>query len=151
MALVQVARYYTLSEAHVAASVLQSAGIAASIADAHYGSVFWLEQSALGGYRLSVASEDLPDAVEILSSPPPPDLADEAPDDPLPTSQRVVAGALMVTMGPAAAWLATKRWKRSSPIDDPAAGISVRFQVALVVAAAVLGVYFVAELLTNPP
>jgi len=57
----------------------------------------------------------------------------------------------MVTMGPAAAWLATKRWKRSSPIDDPAAGISVRFQFALVVAAAVLGVYFVAELLTNPP
>jgi len=75
MALVQVARYHTLSEAHVAASVLQSAGIAASIADAHYGSVFWLEQSALGGYRLSVASEDLRDAVEILSSPPPPDLA----------------------------------------------------------------------------
>ena len=150
MALVQVARYHTLSEAHVAASVLQSAGIAASIADAHYGSVFWLEQSALGGYRLSVASEDLPDAVEILHSPPPPDPADEAPDDPLPTGQRLAAGALTVTMGPAAAWLATKGWKWSGPFDDQAGGISVRFQVALVVAAAVLGVYFVAELLTNP-
>lgn len=151
MALVQVARYHTLSEAHVAASVLQSAGIAASIADAHYGSVFWMEQSALGGYRLSVASEDLSDAVDILHSPPPPDPLDEALDDPLPTGQRVAAGALMVTLGPAAAWLATKRWKRSSLGDDQAGGISARVQVALVIAAAVLGVCFVAELLTNPP
>ena len=66
MALVELARFHTLSEAEIAASLLRSAGITASIADAHYGSVFWLEQKALGGFRLSVGEADLADSLDIL-------------------------------------------------------------------------------------
>ena len=108
MALVEAARFHTLSEAQIAASVLQSAGIAGSIADAHFGSVFWMQQSALGGYRLSVAEEDLADAVAMLDTPPPPPLEDE-PAETMSYSQRVAAGALGLAIGPEAGWLVTRR------------------------------------------
>ena len=155
MALVEAARFHTLSEAHVAASVLRSAGIVASIADAHYGSVFWIEQRALGGYRLSVADEDLADTIDILRAPPPVEPLDEPLDEPLPTGNRIVAGALALTLGPAAGWLATRRGPGTSLSDRPFEALKAMLLVAGAGGLAVAGVYFVVrilvDLLTNPP
>jgi len=106
MALVEAARFHTLSEAQVAASVLHSAGIPASIADAHFGSVFWLHQNALGGYRLSVPEEDVADAAAMLDVPIPAPLDDE-PEELLSPGRRVAAGAL--ALWPEAGWLVTRR------------------------------------------
>ncbi len=111
MALVEVARFHTLSEAEIAASLLRSAGITASIADAHYGSVFWLEQKALGGFRLSVGEADLADSLDILRHRPAAEPLAE--DDVIPPSieagDRVAAAALLLTAGPAAGWLVAGR------------------------------------------
>lgn len=155
MSLVEAARFHTLSEAYVAASVLRSAGIAASIADAHYGSVFWIEQRALGGYRLSVPDEDLADTIDILRSPPPVEPLDEPLTEPLTGEHRIAAVALALTLGPAAGWLATRRKLGASLSDRPSGAVLAMLLVAGLVAIAVLGALFllrvVVELLTNPP
>ncbi len=155
MALVEAARFHSLSEAQVAASVLRSAGIVAAIADAHYGSVFWIEQRALGGYRLSVADRDLADTIEILGSPPPVEPLDEPAPEPLPTANRAVAVGLALTLGPVAGWLATRRGVGASLSDRPGGGFWPMLMVAGVGGAAALAVWLVfrigAELLTNPP
>jgi hypothetical protein len=155
MALVEAARFHTLSEAHIAASVLRSAGIVASIADAHYGSVFWIEQRALGGYRLSVAEEDLADTIDILQSPPPVEPLDESLPEPLPTENRIAAGALALTLGPAAGWLATRRSLGTSLSERPSGALRAMLLIAgaggLTVAGLYLAVRILAELLTNPP
>lgn len=150
MALVEAARFHTLSEAHVAASVLRSAGIVVSIADAHYGSVFWIEQRALGGYRLSVAEEDLADTLDILRAPPPVEPLDEPTGEPLPAESRIVAGALALTLGPAAGWLATRRGLGASLSDRPSGGFAAILLIAAAGGAVVFVVAFVMALLSNP-
>jgi hypothetical protein len=120
MALVEAARFHTLSEAEVAASVLRSAGIDAVIADVHYGSVFWVQQSALGGYRLSVIDEDLADALALLDAPTPEPEVDDETDEPIPTGRRVAAG--MLSLWPEAGWLVTRR---GSGVAGPAALVAI--------------------------
>lgn len=136
MALVEIARFHTLSEAEVAASLLRSAGIEALIADAHYGSVFWIEQRALGGFRLSVREEDLADTLDILRHP-----AETEPlagEDVIPPSlgdnDRVAAAALMLAAGPAAGWLVAGRGRF---------GRLASFVLTLMLAAAALGLFAV--------
>jgi hypothetical protein len=155
MALVEAARFHSLSEAQVAASVLRSAGIDAAIADAHYGSVFWIEQRALGGYRLSVADQDLADTIDILGSPPPVDPIDEPAAEPLPAVNRAAAVALALTLGPVAGWLATRRGVGASLSGRPGGGLWPMLIIAAVGGAAALAAWLAVrigvEVLTNPP
>lgn len=137
MPLVDVARYHTLSEAEVAASVLRSAGIEAMVADIHYGSVFWVQQSALGGYRLSVLDEDLADARALLDVPAPDPLPDDDADEPLPAGRRVAAGAL--ALWPEAGWLAARRGRS---VAAPAALVAVCGGLAVVLLFVTLGLLF---------
>ena len=151
MALVEAARFHTLSEAQVAASVLRSAGIVASIADAHYGSVFWIEQRALGGYRLSVAEQDLADTIDILRSPPPVEPLDEPAAEPMTGERRIAAVGLALTLGPAAGWLATRRKVGASRPDRPPDRVR---SLMLVAAVALVGLFLFTVVLaapTNPP
>lgn len=158
MALVEAARFHTLSEAEVAASLLRSAGIETSIADAHYGSVFWMTQSALGGYRLSIAEQDLRDAVELLRTPAPSqDEGDDEEDPPTPPmsgGQRVAAAALGL-VDPTFGWLATSRGVGASFGERTSAALLTMLTVAVVGAVALTGLGLVLailfELLTNPP
>lgn len=152
MALVEAARYHTLSEAHVAAALLRSAGIPASLSDTHYGSVFWLEQKALGGFRISVPEQDLADTISLLDVPPAgPDPEDEGPEDP-ELGRRGLAVLLMFVLGPAAGWLVAQR-RRFGPSSGEVVtgalmslgGLVLVFGGLVLVAAAVI------ELLTNPP
>lgn len=148
MALVEAARFHTLSEAQVAASLLRSAGIAPAIADAHYGSVFWMEQSALGGYRLTVAEEELADTLALLQAPAPEPLDEDF--EPMSGGQRLLAGALGLAI-PAAGWLATGR--RTGPSLGEAL-VGTALAVGLLVGAGGLGVLvltLIHQLLTNPP
>lgn len=149
MALVEAARFHTLSEAQVAASLLRSAGIDPTVSDVHYGSVFWLEQKALGGFRLSVAEEDLFDTVALLSGPPP--YSDEFepydPIEPLSNGQRALAMGLGLTLGPAAGWLATGRGRSGRPFAELLSGM-----IIAAVLLAIVGTVFllIANVFLNP-
>lgn len=136
MALADVARFHTLAEAEIAASLLRSAGIAASVADVHYGSVFWLEQKALGGFRLSVSEEDLADSMAILRHRPEVDPLDD--EDEIPPSitdgDRIAAAALMLTAGPHAGWLVAGRGRFGYLASFVMALLLIAVAVSLVVA-----------------
>ena len=66
MALVVLRRFLTLSEAYAAAGALRSAGPHPAVFDEGYGTVVWIEQYYLGGFRLAVPAVEAQDAVEVL-------------------------------------------------------------------------------------
>ncbi|HSY37508.1 MAG TPA: DUF2007 domain-containing protein [Acidobacteriaceae bacterium] len=70
-ALVTVARYRDLSEAIVARSVLESAGLFCFLQDENTIRMEWGWSNALGGLRLQVAAQDADRAHELLSQPRP--------------------------------------------------------------------------------
>src|SRR6185436_9709338 len=57
MALAEVARFATLSEAHVLVAALRSGGIPAEVFDGELGQMDWPLQQALGGFRVFVPEE----------------------------------------------------------------------------------------------
>jgi hypothetical protein len=67
--LVTVRRYRDLSEAIVARSLLESAGIAAWIRDENVARMEWQYSNLLGGIRLQVEAGDAETAVELLDQP----------------------------------------------------------------------------------
>jgi len=69
--LVTVARYRDLSEAIVARSVLESAGLFCFLQDENTIRMDWGWSNALGGLRLQVAAQDADRARELLSQPRP--------------------------------------------------------------------------------
>jgi hypothetical protein len=69
--LVTVARYRDLSEAIVARSVLESAGLFCFLQDENTIRMDWGWSNALGGLRLQVAEHDAARAYELLSQPRP--------------------------------------------------------------------------------
>lgn len=151
MALIEAARFHTLSEAHVAAALLRSAGIQASLSDTHYGSVFWMEQKALGGFRISVPEQDLDDTIALLDVPPAgPDPEDEP--EGADAGRRTLAVALMVLLGPAAGWLVAKRRRFGPSSQEVVAGTLMSLAgLVLVGGGVVLAVAAIVALLTNPP
>lgn len=151
MALVRIARFHTLSEAEVAASVLRSAGIPALVADAHYLGVFWTDTIALGGFRLSVPEEEAEDAVAILRSASPAEPIEEDSHAPLPTPQRLLAGALMVTVGAEGGWLATARETPASVVEKGAGALLTMVLLVCGGGLALLALAYALQLLFNPP
>jgi hypothetical protein len=69
--LVTVERYRDLSEAFVARSVLQSAGIPCFLCDENFVRLDWGYSNFIGGMRLQVASKDADDAFALLHERPP--------------------------------------------------------------------------------
>ena len=69
MALVTIKRYRDLSEAIVARSLLESAGIATDLCDENLVRLDWQISNFIGGIRLRVNNEDELEATEILNSP----------------------------------------------------------------------------------
>jgi hypothetical protein len=69
--LVTVRRYRDLGQALVPRSVLESAGIYSFLRDENLIRVDWGASNALGGIRLQVRPEDVPDAEQLLSQPMP--------------------------------------------------------------------------------
>jgi hypothetical protein len=67
--LVTVRRYRDLSEALVARSLLESAGIAAWIRDENIARMEWQYSNMLGGIRLQVEASDAEGAAEVLDQP----------------------------------------------------------------------------------
>ncbi len=120
MTLSVLARFHTQSDAQVAASALRSAGLNALVFDEHYGGVDWVAQSALGGYRVMLPTEDLADGRAILA------VAAECPPDPdaePPATGSVPASVLALVVGTMAGfeagWLVVGLRKRLWP--QPAA------------------------------
>jgi len=75
MVLVTIKRYRDLSEAIVARSLLESAGIVVALCDENLVRLDWQISNFIGGIRLQVDSEDARDAREMIDSPIP-DLID---------------------------------------------------------------------------
>jgi len=70
--LVTVRRYRDLTEAFLGRSLLESAGIAAWIADEHLVRMNWFLSNSVGGMRLQVDESDQAAALEILEQDVPP-------------------------------------------------------------------------------
>lgn len=64
-----VARYTTVSEAEVAASSLDAAGIDSDLVDEHLVRADWMLSQALGGVKLVVRAADLEAARQLLAAP----------------------------------------------------------------------------------
>ncbi len=67
--LVTVSRYRDLSEAIVARSMLESAGIAVYLRDENLVRLDWQVSNFIGGIRLQVEAEDEQNALELLRQP----------------------------------------------------------------------------------
>lgn len=76
-----VARYTTVSEAEVAASSLDAAGIDSDLIDEHLVRTDWMLSQALGGVKLVVRASDLEAARQLLDAP----IFGEAQGMPLPS------------------------------------------------------------------
>jgi hypothetical protein len=66
---VTIRQYRDLTEAMVAKSVLDSAGIAAVLRDENIIRIHWAWSNAIGGIRLQIRQEDAEAAEEVLSQP----------------------------------------------------------------------------------
>ncbi len=133
MALVEVKRFASLPEAHIAAGLLRSVGIDASVCDTHYGAVFWMEQQALGGFRLTAPEDDVHDARAMLGQnarTPEPD--DEAPVETPPTRMELAA-VLFLLGGAAASYLALARKRSGSLIGESSTGALLGLAILLLV------------------
>lgn len=101
MALTTIKRYRDLSEAIVARSLLESAGITANLCDENLVRLEWQISNVIGGIRLQVPSVDADVATGILNSPVP-DSIDYGGKDgpysqprcPLPIAQHLRSGSL---------------------------------------------------------
>ncbi len=69
MAPLTIRTYRDLSEAIVARSLLQSAGIEAILCDENLIRLDWQISNSIGGLRLQVEESDATDAIEILDAP----------------------------------------------------------------------------------
>jgi hypothetical protein len=67
--LVTIRRYRDLSEAIVARSMLESAGIPVNLRDENLVRLDWQVSNFIGGIRLQVEADDEPAAVELLNQP----------------------------------------------------------------------------------
>lgn len=80
MALAEVARFWDLTEAQIARSALEAAGIDIVIFDDNWASVVWTEQAALRGIRLMAQDTDVAEAKALLQAirpaPPPAEAAE---------------------------------------------------------------------------
>jgi hypothetical protein len=65
---VVAAAFTSVLEAHLARSVLEAAGIEAWIADEHTVSMDWTYSNAIGGVKVLVPEDRLPEAQSLLSS-----------------------------------------------------------------------------------
>lgn len=85
-----IGRYPDLASAKLAQSILDAAGIAATVPDEGMAGLDWRLVPGLGGVRLQVAAEDAEAAAELLAVDHPPDATevDEMAGDAAPATDR---------------------------------------------------------------
>ncbi|MBI1404517.1 MAG: hypothetical protein GC145_00155 [Caulobacter sp.] len=152
MTLALLARFHTQSEAQIAASMLQSAGLAPVLFDLHYGGVDWVAQSALGGYRLMLPAAEIDDGRTLLRegvSPAEPVDQDACPSPPGSLPVTVAALAAMVVVGAEAGWLISGVRKRQLP-SMPAVLIGTFLAIAALIAGS-LALILLIRVGTSPP
>ena len=79
--LVSIRRYRDLSEAIVARSLVESAGIFCFLRDENFARLEWQISNLIGGIRLQVLAEDVEAATELLDQPIPDNFSFEGVDD----------------------------------------------------------------------
>jgi hypothetical protein len=79
--LVSIRRYRDLSEAIVARSLIESAGIFCFLMDENFARLEWQISNLIGGIRLQVPDEDAEAATELLDQPIPDNFSFEGVDD----------------------------------------------------------------------
>lgn len=152
MALAEVKRFSSLQEAQIAAGMLRSIGIDASVCDAEYGATMWIAQQALGGFRLTAPEEDVQDARTLLRQ----DARTPEPDDE-PSRQtspaRAALAALLWFVGGGAWGYLALFGRRGGPSMGE---VLVGTLLALVIMAVTFGAgavvfYALMQLILDPP
>jgi hypothetical protein len=146
MALAVVASFTDLQEAHIAAGALCAAGLRAEVFDNQLGTVDWMIQRALGGFRLAVPDQEAQTARELLA-----EFAREAPA-PEPVDDRLgvrqVAGFATLPI-PELAYLSARRRGFGA---ESWAGMGLALVLFLgAFAGASVVLYLLGNLLFNPP
>jgi hypothetical protein len=133
MGLRVIARLSTLVEAEVACGALRAAGFRAEIFDHAVGTVYWLYQTAIGGFRIVVPEGELENAVAYLV-----EVHRNVPRIRRPvrkgdTAWAFVALGATLTLGSAVAWMivALRRRRRSLVIDLTGAMLSAAIVATL--------------------
>ncbi len=150
MALSVAANFASLSEAHVAAGALRAAGFDAQVFDDHFGTMVWMEQLAIGGFRIVVPVEERADARAFLR-----EVVQQAPRRrPSPREKgygwRALALATGLTLGASVGWAVVGLKRRASYARGIGIGgmaiVALGMALGLAVALWLLGALF-AELL----
>jgi hypothetical protein len=151
MGLRVVARLSTLVEAEVACGALRAAGFRAEVFDLAVGTVYWLYQTAIGGFRIVVPERELENAVAYLV-----EVRSNMPRIRRPvrkgdTLWAFAALGATFTLGSAVAWMivAARRRRRSLAVDLTGAMLSCAL-LAVVIAALSVPVLVVYDL-NHPP
>lgn len=122
MGMTVVATFMNLPEAQVAASALEFGGLHPLVMDQGWGSVLWIEQAALQGFRLGVPPDEVADAVAFFRALPPQRKVHMRPRSRIAVAQsnwwRVAAAILGLGLSPVFGWLAVgfrpRRYRRAS-------------------------------------
>jgi hypothetical protein len=153
MALAEVKRFASLQEAQIAAGMLRSTGIDASVCDEHYGTVMWIEQQALGGFRLTAPEQDVQDARSLLRQ----DARTPEPDDepfiPIPPARTALAAVLFLIGGSVAAGYLAASGRRVGPtISEVVVGALLALAILVVIFGGGAVVFYALTLLfLDPP
>ena len=114
MALAVAATFSSLSEAQIAAGALRASGFDAQVFDDNFGTMMWMDQVAIGGFRVIVPEAEQADSAAFLR-----DVAKAAPRRrQSPREKGVVWRAIALLAGlalmPEVGWLVVGVRRRSS-------------------------------------
>jgi hypothetical protein len=116
MALVEIARFASLSEAQAAAAALRASGIHVFVQNEHYGQMEPYLQFALGGFHLWAPEEAADDARDFIDA----HRDRSEPSPPTGSLARSAAGlGLFLVGGPVFGWLAAAFRRRRAWSEEP--------------------------------
>ena len=159
MALAVVAVFIDLQEAHIAAGALRAAGFRAEVFDSQYGTVDWVVQAALGGFRLAVPQAQAGEALGFLRH-----IHDTAPEREPAAPGHVaggyvraaaaaglftVFGGLFGRLADDLAWLLARR--RPLRLDHLAGMVLTTILLILAAGAAYVALLALTNLILDPP
>jgi hypothetical protein len=151
MGMTVVATFMNLPEAQIAAGALASGGLHPLVMDQGWGSVVWIEQAALQGFRLAVPSEEAADAVAFFRALPPLRKPLARPRSPIAIARsnwwRVVAAILGLGLAPVFGWLAVglrpKQYRRRGSVAF--GGMLAVVAIVLIIATLFIVLEFLAD------
>ena len=135
MALAVAATFASLSEAQIAAGALRASGFEALVFDDNFGTMMWMDQVAIGGFRVIVPEAEQAESAAFLRA-----VATTAPRRrPSPREKGVLWRVVALLTGlalPAVGWLVVGVRRRATFSNPAGVGLIAMVSVALIIAVA---------------